>query len=221
MLARTARHAVPRSSRPLVNVFVLGCLCRKQATHPLARRFSSTISVQPTSVDDRVLISLFDQPTLGTKSSPLSPTGLFGHHSITHPQSLISLANATLVRAQLLAKRLLRARESRNELLKVIKNLDRLSDMLCGVIDLAELIRNAHPERVWVESANDAYEMLCESMNVLNTHVELYDVCRPIHQCSMKIHCRCCADSENRTFRSNHRPNPWTRSLSNGSRILA
>jgi len=55
----------------------------------------------------------------------------------------------------------------------VVKNLDRLSDMLCGVIDLAELVRNAHPDRAWVEAANNAYEALCEFMNVLNTHVGL------------------------------------------------
>jgi mitochondrial intermediate peptidase len=58
----------------------------------------------------------------------------------------------------------------------VVKNLDRLSDMLCGVIDLAELVRNAHPDRLWAEAANHAYETLCEFMNVLNTHTGLYEV---------------------------------------------
>ena len=59
---------------------------------------------------------------------------------------------------------------------KVVKNLDRLSDLLCGVIDLAETVRNSHPDRAWVEAANTAYETLCEFMNVLNTHVGLYEV---------------------------------------------
>lgn len=48
--------------------------------------------------------------------------------------------------------------------------------MLCGVIDLAELVRNAHPDPAWVESAEEVYAHLCEFMNVLNTHVGLYDV---------------------------------------------
>lgn len=61
--------------------------------------------------------------------------------------------------------------------MKVVKNLDRLSDMLCSVIDLAELVRNAHPDHAWVDAANEAYETLCEFMNVLNTHVGLYEVC--------------------------------------------
>jgi mitochondrial intermediate peptidase len=95
---------------------------------------------------------------------------------MTYPSSLTALAEATLVRAKLLTERVLRARQSRDELLKVVRNLDRLSDMLCGVIDLAELVRNAHPDQAWVDAANNAYETLCEFMNVLNTHVGLYDV---------------------------------------------
>jgi intermediate peptidase len=47
---------------------------------------------------------------------------------------------------------------------------------LCSVIDLAELVRNAHPDVEWVQSANEAYEQLCEYMNVLNTNVGLYEV---------------------------------------------
>lgn len=82
-----------------------------------------------------------------------------------------------MIRAQLLADRILRARESRSELLKAVKNLDRLSDLLCGVIDLSELVRNAHPDEQWANAANVAYESLCEFMNVLNTHVGLYEVC--------------------------------------------
>lgn len=58
----------------------------------------------------------------------------------------------------------------------MVKNLDRLSDLLCGVIDLAELIRNAHPDPSWVQSAEHVYEKMCEFMNVLNTHVEMYEV---------------------------------------------
>nr|AEX07902.1 MIP protein [Volvariella volvacea]AFB35534.1 mitochondrial intermediate peptidase [Volvariella volvacea] len=150
-----------------------GCL---RAKHELLRSVSTATPIIPASVDDKGLIPLFDQPKSRLKTSPFSSTGLFGHTSLTHPQALISLAEATLIRAQYLTDRILRARESRDELLKVVKNLDRLSDMLCGVIDLAELVRNAHPDRAWVDAANNAYETLCEFMNVLNTHVGLYEV---------------------------------------------
>jgi len=143
------------------------------------RRLTTQVQHQiPASVDDKALITLFDNPSASFRSSPFSVTGLFGHSSLTHPGALISLAEATVIRARLLTDRILRARESRDELLKVVKNLDRLSDMLCAVIDLAELVRNAHPDRTWVDAANQAYETLCEFMNVLNTHVGLYEVCQ-------------------------------------------
>ena len=142
----------------------------------LHHRRRLTTNVLPPTTDDKDLVTLFDQPSSGFRASPLAPTGLFEHPSLTTPAALVSLADATLVRARLLTDRILRARESRAELLKVVKNLDRLSDMLCGVIDLAELVRNAHPERIWAEAANQAYESLCEFMNVLNTDVGLYEV---------------------------------------------
>ena len=95
---------------------------------------------------------------------------------LTTPSAFVALADSTIRHAQLLTDRILRARESRDELFKVVKNLDRLSDMLCGVIDFAELLRNAHPDQVWIQSTEEVYEKLCEFMNVLNTHVGLYEV---------------------------------------------
>ena len=95
---------------------------------------------------------------------------------LTTPSAFVALADSTLRRAQLLTDRILRARESRDELFKVVKNLDRLSDMLCSVIDLAELLRNAHPDHAWIQSAEEVYEKLCEFMNVLNTNIGLYEV---------------------------------------------
>jgi intermediate peptidase len=73
---------------------------------------------------------------------------------------------------------------------KVVKNLDRLSDLLCSVVDLAEFVRNAHPDPKWVASANNLYESLSEFMNVLNTHVGLYNVCYEMQSC-------CCECSYN------------------------
>ena len=173
MLSRSAKKILAgKSTKPLFRF--RGCLFSKQDARSLSTAVQHHI---PATVDDRALISLFDNPKSIFGASPLAPTGLFGHPSLTHPSSLISLSNASLVRAQLLTERILRARDSREELLKVVKNLDRLSDILCGVIDLAELVRNAHPERVWVDAANRAYESLCEFMNVLNTNVGLYEVC--------------------------------------------
>lgn len=141
----------------------------------LLHRRATTLVTIPPSLDDAELVSLFDQPQNGRQSRPLSVSGIFQHPELTTPAAFNALAESTLLRAQLLTERILRANQSRSELFKVVKNLDRLSDLLCGVIDLAELLRNAHPDPQWVQCANESYEKLCEYMNVLNTHVGLYE----------------------------------------------
>jgi intermediate peptidase len=159
MLARSARTLVASSK----TVFRFrGCLHVKHASTATA--------------DERTIVSIFDSPQVAFKYPSSASTGLFGHTQLSHPSAFISLADATLLRAQLVTNRILSSHKSRDELLKVVKNLDRLSDMLCSVIDLAELIRNAHPDRNWVAAGNHVYEKLCEFMNVLNTHVGLYKV---------------------------------------------
>jgi intermediate peptidase len=147
---------------------------RPQTLLSLHRQATTLVTVPPSS-DDAEIVSLFDQPQNGRQSRPLSVSGIFQHPELTTPVAFNALAESTLVRAQLLTERILRANQSRPELFKVVKNLDRLSDLLCGVIDLAELLRNAHPDPQWVRCANDSYEKLCEYMNVLNTHVGLYE----------------------------------------------
>ncbi|KAJ7751301.1 mitochondrial intermediate peptidase [Mycena maculata] len=176
MLSRTL-------STPVKHVFRFrGCLfVKNEVTRPRTYSSSTTSShTIPASVDDKALAAIFDHPKSSFRASSFSTTGLFGHRSLTHPGALVALTDATLIRAQRLTDRILRARESREELLLVVKNLDRLSDLLCGVIDLAELVQNAHPERVWVEAANFAHEKLCNFMNVLNTHIGLYAVLKAV-----------------------------------------
>ncbi|KIK96397.1 hypothetical protein PAXRUDRAFT_826022 [Paxillus rubicundulus Ve08.2h10] len=175
MIARIAENALRRVPRPTHRF--RGCLCAQVLR--IHCHASNLVTIPPSS-DDSELVSLFDQPQIDKSSRPLSVVGIFQHPQLTTPTAFSALADSTLVRAQLLTERILRASESRSELFKVVKNLDRLSDLLCGVIDLAELLRNAHPDSQWVQCANDSYEKLCEYMNVLNTHVGLYEVLRTV-----------------------------------------
>ncbi|TBU49921.1 mitochondrial intermediate peptidase [Dichomitus squalens] len=177
MLARSAGNALSRSANSPYRF--RGCLqAIRQVWGTVNVRLATTSPIRPASVDDTNLIAFFDQPYAPQSST--SPTGIFGHHMLTMPSAFVALADSTLRRAQLLTDRILRARESRQELSRVVKNLDRLSDMLCGVIDLAELLRNAHPDQAWIQSADEVYEKLCEFMNVLNTNVGLYEILRDV-----------------------------------------
>ncbi|KAK0526590.1 Mitochondrial intermediate peptidase [Tilletia horrida] len=147
---------------------------------PLFR--SSTAVVE---ADARELRSLFDTPSVSvstrkhgpssSKATALHPAGLFLSPSLSTPDGFLAVARRTHLRAQLLVHRIVTAPQNgTEEMSKVVRNLDRLSNLLCTVIDCAELVRNAHPDPAWVRAANDAYEYLCGYMNVLNTHQGLY-----------------------------------------------
>ncbi|KAH7107004.1 mitochondrial intermediate peptidase [Auriculariales sp. MPI-PUGE-AT-0066] len=138
----------------------------------------------PPSADDVALIDFFDRPVARSwlRTYAAGTTGLFLQPALTRPAAFRDVADAALNRAQLLVERIIRAPHSRDELRKVVKNLDRLSNILCGVIDLAELVRHAHPDPRWIDAANDAYAHLYEYMNVLNTHVGLYQVLKLVFQ---------------------------------------
>lgn len=152
-------------------------LTRSDAASVTAIEMGVPLSVER---DHGVLQELLDtSPRASAARTAGAPTGLFQIGHLRTPQDFLFLAQRTLVRCQLLVNRISRAHTSRETAL-VVQNLDRLSDMLCGVIDMAELVRHAHPDEVWATAANEAYEFLCNYMNVLNTHTELYDALRRV-----------------------------------------
>ena len=124
--------------------------------------------------DDQDLKDLFDRPSSST-SSLTEPTGLFDYH-ISSPESLRPLTERTLIHGQAIVDRIRNSPSDPKELRRVVKNLDRLSDLLCGVIDMCELVRSVHPNQRWVDECDLAYERLCSFMNGLNTDRGLYEV---------------------------------------------
>ena len=131
----------------------------------------------PSRSDDKYLKAHFDSPSSQTPSFN-SPQGLFLYPPLGQAEALGPLTDRTLIHSQAIVDRICRAKDdpSGKELRLVVKNLDRLSDLLCGVIDMCELVRNVHPDEMWVEESERSYERLCSFMNGLNTHVGLYEV---------------------------------------------
>lgn len=178
--------SAPRLSRPSPRLRAAPAVqARADSAHrPATAAFFSS---REQEADCAALKDVFDAPfssstsraTSAQASSFAPATGLFGSPSLPSPEAFVPLAQRTLVRAQLLVSRIVSAPQNGEaEMRRVVKNLDRLSDILCGVIDLAELVRNAHPDAQWRDAANQAYEGLCGFMNVLNTHTGLYEVSR-------------------------------------------
>jgi len=136
--------------------------------------------LSPSSSDDSSLKAHFDQYDVSATTG--RPSGLFLLPPLDKPSSLPRLTDRTLIHGCALVDRICAAPDdpSGREVRLVVKNLDRLSDLLCGVIDMCELVRNAHPDQRWVSEADRAYERLCSFMNSLNTDQGLYKVRRGI-----------------------------------------
>ncbi|KAI5797954.1 hypothetical protein DFH27DRAFT_625050 [Peziza echinospora] len=129
--------------------------------------------------DDKLLRDIFDAPQtwpLAT-ATHIAPAGLFQNKHLTSPAGFQQYAQRTLGKAQALVARIAAAHEP-EQLRRMVKDLDRLSDLLCRVIDMSDFVRATHPDREFVAAANAAYGVMYEYMNVLNTTTELYDALR-------------------------------------------
>jgi len=104
--------------------------------------------------------------TLGTA------TGLFGIKGLTSPTGLTRFAQASLVRAQSLARELQSFEQTPGSL--EIRKLDELSDTLCRVVDMAAFLRISHPSTQMADAAQQVHELLFGFMSELNTSRPLF-----------------------------------------------
>ncbi|KAI8341573.1 hypothetical protein BD560DRAFT_450726 [Blakeslea trispora] len=124
---------------------------------------------------------IFDNNSIWKQySKPTDATdhvGFFGHPHFSSVHGISFATQQAIQRAQILVERVCNApHNGAEEMRKVVKHLDRLSDTLCSVVDLAEFIRNAHPDPNIMEAANKSYSDLCSYMNTLNTDQRIHQV---------------------------------------------
>ncbi|KAH9829771.1 Peptidase family M3 [Teratosphaeria destructans] len=131
--------------------------------------------------DDRTLRQIFDSSQFWKDFSAKTKyhyggesAGLFQNRYLTRPEGFQEFANVTLQKCRRIVARVL-AYESTKDLRRAAKDLDRLSDLLCRVIDLSDFVRSVHPDRKVQVAASQAYGMMFEYMNVLNTTPGLND----------------------------------------------
>ena len=125
--------------------------------------------------DDRTLRQIFDSPSFWKDFSSKNKyhfggrsAGLLQNRYLTHPSGFQTFAETTLQKCKKLVARVL-AYDSVEDYKRIARDLDRLSDLLCRVIDLSEFIRSVHPDPSVQAAANEAYGTMFEYMNVLNT----------------------------------------------------
>ncbi|KAG1183615.1 hypothetical protein G6F36_008317 [Rhizopus arrhizus] len=129
--------------------------------------------------DDHLRL-IFDDKQLWKQFSlktNIDPVGLCGHPDFSDVHGIQFATQQAIQRSQILVERICNASTNGSEeMRKVVKNLDRLSDTLCSVIDLAEFVRNAHPDNSIQDSVHQAYSDLCSYMNTLNTDTRIHKI---------------------------------------------
>ncbi|KAL8954018.1 MAG: hypothetical protein Q9222_000140 [Ikaeria aurantiellina] len=103
---------------------------------------------------------------------PSSPRGLFENRYLTRPEGFTHFSRATVEKCQRLVAGVVAASTFEERRL-IPRNLDRLSDCLCRLLDLADFVRSTHPDAAFREASTQAYASLFEFMNVLNTTPDL------------------------------------------------
>ncbi|KAL1998591.1 hypothetical protein VTN02DRAFT_5920 [Thermoascus thermophilus] len=101
-------------------------------------------------------------------------TGLVQNQYLTGPDGFREFANVSLQKCQKIVAKVLAA-STLDEYRAMVRDLDRLSDLLCRVIDLSDFMRTIHPDPRVQEAATQAYALMFEYMNVLNTTTGLHD----------------------------------------------
>lgn len=166
--------------------------CIRTAVRPVQRRLQSGTAASSqaafeanplpfadgssTRHDDAVLRDLFDAPS-GFSFPQISfqkNQGLFKNRFLTSPEGFLLFAQKNLEKATRLVKRVLAA-STTDEYRRLVRDLDRLSDLLCRVLDLSDFVRMTHPDPRFQQAATDAWSMVYQYMNQLNTMTGLSD----------------------------------------------
>ncbi|KAL9943836.1 Mitochondrial intermediate peptidase [Verticillium nonalfalfae] len=142
------------------------------ASHPVDRSAPGAVR------DDAILRELFDSPARTAKAfkaSELQPSaGLFKNRYLTSPNGFLVFARRSLQKASKIVDRVLGA-SSTAEYKAIVKDLDRLSDLLCRVLDLSDFVRMTHPDPRFQQAAAGAWSLVYQYMNQLNTMTGLSD----------------------------------------------
>ena len=152
-------------------------------TSPKSNNFGYNEPLAPVShapitrEDDFVLRSVFDYPQFWQDFASVPggiSVGLFRNSFLKEPRGILTFAYVSLNRARAVVAKVL-ASASVSEYRRIVRDLDRLSDILCRVLDMADFVRVTHPDQEIQQNASKAWESVYEYMNELNTMTGLHD----------------------------------------------
>ncbi|MCJ1294191.1 Mitochondrial intermediate peptidase [Xylographa carneopallida] len=133
-----------------------------------------------TAHDDRDLRKIFDSRPFWHEFSKSRTgfykqnVGLFQNQYLTRPEGFKEYARVTLVKCRRIVAKVLEI-STVDGYKSIVQDLDRLSDLLCRIIDLADFVRTTHPDPAFQNAANAAHALMFQYMNTLNTTTGLND----------------------------------------------
>jgi mitochondrial intermediate peptidase len=117
--------------------------------------------------DNVILREVFNQKSL-SNATHTRHSGLIGNNLLTTPDGFQRFAETSVIQCKRLVERTLAA-STAEEYKAIPRDLDRLSDLLCRVIDLSDFIRSIHPSADVAAAASASYSLMFQYMNELNT----------------------------------------------------
>ncbi|KAK9451284.1 uncharacterized protein V1518DRAFT_408144 [Limtongia smithiae] len=185
-----ARLALPTTARRrLLHTTPAACKTVSAEPFPSAASVLARMPVSQGSVaeDDRMLRAVFDSAdvwrdfTSGHQrrqhrgaATGRASTGLLMNSRLHSAESLVEFASTTLHTARLVVTKIVTLPDT--ELRAAVRLFDRLSDILCRVIDLAEFVRTVHPDPHFLRAAEHAHQLMMGYMIELNSSEELFTV---------------------------------------------
>ncbi|KAL5744367.1 hypothetical protein ACOSQ2_027483 [Xanthoceras sorbifolium] len=107
-----------------------------------------------------------------------TPTGLYGFEHLKTAKGFQRFVDDAIERSAELVNFISEMPSSA----QVIRAMDEISNTVCCVVDSAELCRQTHPDREFVEEANKASMRINEYLHYLNTNHILYDAVKKAEQ---------------------------------------
>ncbi|MCJ1234039.1 Mitochondrial intermediate peptidase [Varicellaria rhodocarpa] len=137
--------------------------------------YQASLAAPSTSHDDKALRQIFDSQSFWRdfsrpkyQSLKTSNVGLFQNKYLTGPHGFMEFAQESIKRCQVIVDRVLNI-STVEGYKSIVKDLDRLSDLLCRVIDLSDFVRATHPDASFQNAAAEAHGGMFDYMNTLNT----------------------------------------------------
>lgn len=109
--------------------------------------------------------------TTAVNTAATTNAGLFNLPSLTSPDSFISSAHAAISTSNTLRASL----PSLSNPVDTLYALDKISNVVCSVIDAAELTRNVHHDAAYRDAATQSFTLLADYIAELNGDRSLYD----------------------------------------------